>query len=320
MSLQPSNPSGRTLLAVLDKQSSPTTNTLSGCTLGVGVGVGDRDTEESSFSVLFDRRWPRQTENRYSNPPVSRKACSLRRAPQQDTRRIYRCCRRVGAAGIGGSHLHELGGKTRKHPGKRRNQDALLPSPRRSLSVGDIPCRDHATAMGGRGRGGTRACFADRSLLDTNSGWSDTRGVKSDTLFAKEEVGDWQQKQERRECVALEGRIRQGEKEHERAKVVACQLACRVLCRSHRTRLLANALWRWKAQAAGLKMDQDRRGEQKREQDQVGLSSQGNHTVALPTTARILFFVAMYAYVRTSHLWARTAPQRAFHGNTSSRN
>lgn len=271
VSLQPTTPSGRTLLAVFDKRSSkPTTDKLSGFMLGAGLGIGARDAEEYSPSVLSDHRRPPQIdENWYPNSTTSGKACPLRRA--QDKRRLYRYCRRVGTAGIG-RHLQEQGGTSCINPEKRPSQDEVLHPPRRSLSVGDVLCRDHATTKRCRSSSPTRVRLADRSLLDDDLGWSGTSGVTSDTPFAREEVGCRQQKQEQRERLALERRIQQGEKNHAKAKAVACQLACRVLCRNHRTRLLANALWRWKAQAAGSKMDQVRRGEKKREQDQVELS------------------------------------------------
>lgn len=77
-----------------------------------------------------------------------------------------------------------------------------------------------------------------------------------------------QQTYQQRERDRLEVKRRQ-EKEHANAKAVACQLACRVLFRGHRTRALAAALWRWRSQAAELKMEQNRRDEQRHVHEQV---------------------------------------------------
>ena len=80
-----------------------------------------------------------------------------------------------------------------------------------------------------------------------------------------------QQRHQQGERDRLEAKRRR-EKEHAKAKVVACQLACRALSRGLRTRVLIAALWRWRSQAAGLKMEQDRRDERRREDEQVTLA------------------------------------------------
>ena len=77
-----------------------------------------------------------------------------------------------------------------------------------------------------------------------------------------------QQTYQQRERDRLEVKRRQ-EKEHANAKAVASQLACRVLFRGHRTRALTAALWRWRSKAAELKMEQNRREEQRHVHEQV---------------------------------------------------
>eukprot|EP00903_Cladosiphon_okamuranus_P011276 g10633.t1 len=135
---------------------------------------------------------------------------------------------------------------------------------RRSLSAGDMVRR--SSQLVARRRGTTKKqapSQAGRAHVSSGTGPAGScRG------FAEEVIKLQQQRYEQRKRDRLEVRRRQ-DKELAKAKAMACQLACRVLCRGHRTRVLAAALWRWRTQAAGLKMEQDRRDEQRREHEQA---------------------------------------------------
>lgn len=238
VTLHPGIPSGRTLLAASDGCPSSRRQNSSG-----GEGVA-KIVEESSMDRGVHRiPFPRE---------------------QGLFHRCRRCrCRRHERAGV----IERYGQSTSPRPPLNRETHSNALPLRRIASAGNLRCTSaaeprHATnaeiqAKGGVAYSGPRIASASSSV---------TMGGKGD--FAQEvEQRQLQLRREREE--ELRETQRRREARQRRAKAVACQLACRVAHRGHRTRLLVVALWRWKAHASELKLEQDRREEQRRNDEQV---------------------------------------------------
>ncbi|CAM9135888.1 unnamed protein product, partial [Hapterophycus canaliculatus] len=247
--LQPGIPSGRTFLAALDGcLSSPKGNVLD------GAGVAETFDETSS-------------------PPSG---CGVHRAAFGQEQSLFhhrrRCrCRRRERAGIIKPHGQSTS------PGPLLYGGTVLNTvpPRRVASDGDLRCPSPAKAAG------SRRAYAGVQAKDgvASSGSEITSAIKSGSTDSFARTDDFAQEVEGRQLQLRQGRKEQELRETQRrreahelsARAVAYQLACRVVCRGHRTRLLVAALWRWKAQASNLKLEQDRR-EEKRHNDEQAMA------------------------------------------------
>lgn len=255
MNLEPGTPSGRTFLAVLERHSSPTKHSSE----GGGGSVKDRVCPR----FAFDRRL-RPPSRHYHSQLRASKHVFPNNLAQHDQRHHRHGSSRRGPVYVGGRFRHhdQASGRSRQH--STRHTPPTRPLLRRSSSVGDIPRSSQLVTR----RSGTTKEQAPSPAGRALFGFS-TRPAGSS--FAEKVIELQQHRHQQRKRDRLEVKRRQ-EKEHAKAKAVACQLACRVLCRSHRARVLAAALWRWRTQAAGLKIEQGRRDEQIREHEQVTIA------------------------------------------------
>lgn len=278
VSLEPGTPSGRTFLAVCERHSSRT-ETSSG-------GLGDSVDDGVCPSFPFDRRLRPAGRHPSQHPTLSKARFPFRLA--RDGQRLYQQHRHGTPRGdaVRDRFRYQDQASGRPRPLSRRPSPPNRPLLRRSASVGDIRrCSQLATARSGRVA--MQAPYSERRPSSITLACS-----RRD--FTEEVIGLQQQRHQQRERDRLEATRRQ-EMEHAKAKAVACQLACRVLCRGHRTRILVTALWRWRSQAAGLKIEQDRRDEQRREHEQVrfacmmGISATGFHAVKRQCVGRVSF-------------------------------
>lgn len=241
MTLHPGIPSGRILLAAFEGCSSSQKEGLSG-----GVGLAGKSKE-----TYLNRGAHRDTYNREHG--------------LLHHHRRYRRRRRDRADAI------ELCGKSfspRPTLNSRANLNSL--PLRRVVSAENLRCLSPVAAP-------ETTCA--NAGLQANAGFlsSGPRTTDSTDPVVLGETGDFAQEVQRpqlqlrraREEHELRETRRQREAHQLNAKAVACQLACRVVCRSHRIRILAAALWRWKAQATHLKLEQDGWEKQNKNDEQV---------------------------------------------------
>lgn len=230
--LEPSTPSGRTLLAGLEPSSSSVTPSSVG-------GLGAADDAASSSSYHSERPQP-STRPRSEHPSTSKDRLS-RRLARADGRSCQHHRRHRLRDGAFGTRFHEQA-SPRSPPLARTTAPRSRSLARRSASAGDVR------------RGGLYA--------------TTTRGDEAAVGAPPPSPEQALREPDRSEAT----KRRRDAEQHSKATAAAAtarQLACRLLCRGRRTRLLVAALWRWRCHAARLGREQARKDEKERENKQV---------------------------------------------------
>eukprot|EP00752_Nemacystus_decipiens_P015676 g13990.t1 len=279
VSLEPSTPSGRTFLAVLERHGSPAGSLSGGRSGTVENGV-------PSASALNRRlRQPPCRHHGQHHPIPSIALCPRR--PARLGQRHYRHDPARGGS-VDGRLRHQDQAPGRPPPPSTRLSPPNHPVLRRCVSAGDM-CRCSRSSAS---TGGTKKDQAPPSPARQAQQFG-ARAARRDFAGEVMELQQQWHRERERERERLDDEWRQ-EREHAKAKAVACQLACRVLCRGHRTRVLVAALRRWRSTAAGLKMKQDGRDERRRMLKQaVALLELLRHEVASLTASTYEELVAV---------------------------